>query len=373
MNTTRAAIETSTLSDETRRAGFWRRRGHQAAAEAQAEIREAEKALDRALDDAEPLLGYLVEFGIPLGDEEKAAVARIIAARLSRDTAWTAEGSGDLFSALTLLADKVKPVTADSLRLCTASAGKILKRYWIGTMCLALVIVCLSVISFVTTGISKANTASIREANELAVKLVSQIGVAGTATGGAGSRIVLSDLQSFAAATRSIHQRAILLNRLSVPSFKAVPPDVDRRQLQLPVPLADPPRAASEMVGHYQSVREFADMARGHTELIYGAIGTIVLPILYALLGSCAYLLRLFSKQVRARSYAPSYADYAHLLVAGIGGGVIGLFNNFTFGEGMSLPPLGIAFLVGYAADIFFTRLDNFLPTPAPPAAPPAK
>src|SRR5688572_10286591 len=89
MNTTRAAIETSTLSDETRKAGFWRRRGHQAAAEAQAEIREAEKALDRALDDAEPLLGYLVESGVQLGDEEKAAVARIIAARLSRDTAWT--------------------------------------------------------------------------------------------------------------------------------------------------------------------------------------------------------------------------------------------------------------------------------------------
>jgi hypothetical protein len=371
MNTTRAAIEASTLSDETRKAGFWRRRGHPAAAEAQAEIREAEKALDRALDDAEPLLGYLVESGIQLGDEEKAAVARIIAARLSRDTAWTAEGSGDLFAALTRLADKVKPVTADTLRLCAASAGKILRRYWIGTMCLALVIVCLSVISFVTSGISKANTASIRAANELAVKLVSQIGVAGSASSAAGPRVVLSDLQAFAATTRSIHQRANLLNRLSIPPFKAANPELPR--LQLPVPLEDPPAAASAMVQHYQSVREFADMARGHTELVYGAIGTIILPILYALLGSCAYLLRLFSKQVRARSYAPSYADYAHLLVAGIGGGVVGLFNNFTFGEGLSLPPLAIAFLVGYAADMFFTRLDNFLPMPARPAAPSAK
>jgi hypothetical protein len=223
----------------------------------------------------------------------------------------------------------------------------------------------------VATGIANAITASTREANELAVKLVAQIGVAGAAAGGAGAgpRIVLSDLQAFAATTRSIHQRASLLNRLNIPPFKTTTPKIEERQL--PVPLDDPPGAASAMVQHYQSVREFADLARGHTELVYGAIGTIILPILYALLGACAYLLRLFSKQVRARSYTPSYADYAHLLVAGIGGGVVGLFNNFAFGQGTSLPPLAIAFLVGYAADMFFTRLDNLLATPARSNAPP--
>ena len=294
---------------------------------------------------------------------------RVIAARLNRNTAWASEESGDLLAALAILAAKVKPVTAETLRLCADSTGKILRKYWIGTMCLALVIVFLSVISFVTTGISNANTASIRSANELAVKLVAQIGAPGAAAGGPGPGIVLSDLQAFAATTRSIYQRAFLLNRLHIPPFKAAPPDV--QGLQLPVPLNNPPKAASEMVQQYQSVREFADMARSHTELVYGAIGTIILPILYALLGSCAYLLRLFSKQVRDRSYAPSYADYAHLLVAGIGGAVVGLFNNFTFGQGTSLPPLAIAFLVGYAADMFFTRLDNFLPTPGRPSAPP--
>lgn len=369
MSTTRAGIDASGLADEGRGAGFWRRFGARGAAEAQPGMRQAGQHLDLTLDDAEPLLRYLVEAGIQLDDEERAAVERIIAARLSRDPVWASEGSGDLLAALTILAAKVKPVTAETLRLCADSTGKILRKYWTGTMCLAVVIVCLSVISFVTTGISNAITASTREANELAVRLVSQIGVAGAAAGAAGPRIVLSDLQAFAATTRSIHQRASLLNRLSIPPFKAATPDI--RTLQLPVPLDDPPGAASAMVQHYQSVREFADMARGHTELVYGAIGTIILPILYALLGSCAYLLRLFSKQVRARSYAPSYADYAHLLVAGIGGAVVGLFNNFAFGQGASLPPLAIAFLVGYAADMFFTRLDNFLPAPGRPTAPP--
>jgi hypothetical protein len=75
------------------------------------------------------------------------------------------------------------------------------------------------------------------------------------------------------------------------------------------------------------------------------------------------------------RTFTPSVADSARFLIAAIGGAVVGLFNNFTIGQGASIPPLAIAFLVGYAVDVFFAFLEGALQTftrgagNAPPAS----
>src|ERR1019366_2841301 len=95
----------------------------------------------------------------------------------------------------------------------------------------------------------------------------------------------------------------------------------------------------------------------------YGAIAACLLPVLYALLGTCAYLLRTFENQTTTRTFTPSIANSARFLVAAIGGAVVGLFNNFTIGQGASIPPLAIAFLVGYAVDVFFAFLEGMLQT----------
>jgi putative flippase GtrA len=63
------------------------------------------------------------------------------------------------------------------------------------------------------------------------------------------------------------------------------------------------------------------------------------------------------------KTYVPSSANSARFLIAGIGGGVVGLFNNFTVTQGASIPPLAIAFLVGYAVDVFFAFLEGLLQT----------
>jgi hypothetical protein len=99
--------------------------------------------------------------------------------------------------------------------------------------------------------------------------------------------------------------------------------------------------------------------------LYYGALSNFLLPPLYAILGACAYLLRSFSEQVKNRTFLPSRTDSARFIIAAIGGGAVGLFNNFTLGE--NFPPLAIAFLVGYATDIFFSFLDRFQQTFAKP------
>jgi hypothetical protein len=61
------------------------------------------------------------------------------------------------------------------------------------------------------------------------------------------------------------------------------------------------------------------------------------------------------------RTFIPSIANSARFLIAAIGGAVVGLFNNFTIGQGASIPPLAIAFLLGYAVDVFFAFLDGML------------
>ena len=89
-----------------------------------------------------------------------------------------------------------------------------------------------------------------------------------------------------------------------------------------------------------------------------GAIGNIILPILYALLGASAAILNAATQQFKARTFAPPHATPAKFYVAGIAGGVIGLFNN-VFSQSMSASPLALAFLVGYGTDIFLALLER--------------
>lgn len=56
---------------------------------------------------------------------------------------------------------------------------------------------------------------------------------------------------------------------------------------------------------------------------------------------------------------SPSETNLARFLIAGIGGAVVGLFNNLNITQGASIPPLALAFLVGYAVDVFFAFLEK--------------
>jgi len=138
------------------------------------------------------------------------------------------------------------------------------------------------------------------------------------------------------------------------------------------------------MTDTYQEVRNFAQVLLTDITVFYGAISSCILPVLYALLGTCAYLIRTFEDQMSNRTFTPSAANSARFLIAGIGGLVIGLFHDITITQQASLPPLGLAFLIGYAVDVFFTFLEGLIkvfsrtpqtvplpptPAPRPPAA----
>jgi hypothetical protein len=114
-----------------------------------------------------------------------------------------------------------------------------------------------------------------------------------------------------------------------------------------------------QLTGTYQQIRSYAKYTQDDGAAVYGAVTACILPIFYALLGACAYLLRVFSAQLDTRTFSPSYSTVARFVIAAITGGVVGLFNNLAVGQMATLSPLAIAFLAGYAADVFFAFLDG--------------
>jgi hypothetical protein len=342
----------------------------------------SESYLEEALQDAERLLKYAAEVGV---DVEPGVRHDIVQARTFSGGVWNDQAATTLLTALTVLAAKLKPVTAESLKACRDEPRQTVRNYLGWAVCLALVIVPFSIGSFVTSGFSEAIRKDIVSGNALAVKLIAQLHPSGAEATSARDRSgpaepnippglsvgdVVSELQEFASLIRSIDYRARRLNAFML--FLEKDPYSDARGnpkllhnvFQLPPELPSHlEEAADDRVTKYQDVRYFAQSLQEDVAVFYGAVATCLLPVLYALLGTCAYLLRTFEKEMASRTYVPSSANSARFLIAAIGGGVVGLFNNLTAVQGASVPPLAIAFLAGYAVDVFFSFLESLIAT----------
>ena len=101
-------------------------------------------------------------------------------------------------------------------------------------------------------------------------------------------------------------------------------------------------------------MREFGQNVREDTFAIYGALSNYMLPVLYALLGACAFTTcASFPERVKRRTYHPSsYANTARAIAAMTVGAIISLFNIFS--RDTALQPLALAFLAGYGVERCF-------------------
>ena len=347
-----------------------------------------------ALEDAERLLKYAAEIGVYVEPDTRSAVLK---ARAAYHGVWTEEIAANLLLALTQLAAALKPVTAASLKAVQSETQPTMHTYLVVAILLSVVIIPASIATFVTSNISTEIRADIDKANALAVKLSAELGPPPRSEVGLTEK--LADLQEYASTVRLIYDRSRRLNRYVFPHVgiplplqgpegttegkPAIGPDQraqylkSKFELPVPLPLDNLAEPRDRMTETYQDVRYFAQTILTDISTFYGAITSCVLPILYALLGTCAYLLRTFEDQMGNRTFTPSAANSARFLIAAIGGTVIGLFGNFT--SQASASPLAVAFLVGYAVEVFFAFLEGLIkaftrnaPPPHPVQAPAA-
>lgn len=328
------------------------------------------------LANADLLLRHAAEVGVQVSPEVLIAIEAARAANAAR--AWTGEVAAKFWPAYGALCNLVKPVTAESLKASSNGAlERSLLRYRRWTLWLILLILPVSVLMFLNTSISNELTDRIKENDALEANLHDRLVALTTAqatqaaaepqapASAAAQRDTVTMSHHFITANSILLWRGEVLNwfilraehipNLGWLSPAADPPSVGRDRYN--------PQALQEYgfkwIDAYQNIRSFAKEVQQSNLVYYGAITAYLLPVLYALLGALAYGLRCLSQEAAARTYVPSDISVARISTAIIAGLVVGLFNNFT--QGVSLSPLAIAFLVGYAVEIFFSFLDSLL------------
>ena len=104
------------------------------------------------------------------------------------------------------------------------------------------------------------------------------------------------------------------------------------------------------------------EMALLATKSVLGIFNQYLLPLLYGLLGSLAYILRTLTREIHEVTYTrDSNVGYRLRWPLGMLAGVtIGWFFDPDTLEGTaSITPLGLAFLAGYSVELLFTGLDR--------------
>jgi len=358
-----------------------------------------------ALDETHMLLAYAASSGINIEPEVSEAISRARAANERHN--WSADIEAKFWPAKSKLSLSIKPVTVDTLAAGKfGAAASATRRYFRSTVILAAIIVPISIVMFINTAVSNDVGNLLKENDTAAIavheQLVNYQSALEQATRTTRDRAdqkenpvnlpgmsdallspnLVDKLAQFARVSRQLFAESrvlnfFILNTAPEPwwvSFKEKDPitgkDIDfaRANLELDVRAGDRsgtyPSITNEgfvKLAAYQDIRSFARQTQQMNLVIYGAVTAYVLPVAYSLLGACAFALRNMAAQTGTKTYQPSYSNRARLIIALIAGTVVGLFNNFT--QGVSVSPLAIAFLVGYAVEVFFSFLDAFVHT----------
>jgi hypothetical protein len=209
--------------------------------------------------------------------------------------------------------------------------------------------------------------------------------------------VIKEQLQEFARNNRQLYAETIWLERLSLhgsenpyesPWMGSAPTRRDNLEVTLPMLLprnwwsdgnkgdqhAQGPEHAiddgMQKLAVYQDIRAMAQNAEHTSDFLWSAIVAFVLPVLYAVLGTLAFILRDLCARTRNYTYHASHArcsNHARVIVAAIVGTVIGLFDKFM-DSSISASPLAIAFIAGYAVDPFFALIDHIATTGRTPS-----
>ncbi len=325
-----------------------------------------------ALDDAEVLLKFAAAEGTTISPD---VVGPLVDARMKYGHSdFTKIDLMAFFSALTTLSSLLRPVTANSIRACESEDTKRKLQKDRGlAVALTVITLAFSAIAFINHSLSSRIDQDVISANQLAVAL--RVGISPNPSDAAdpcrarqspssqptaldGDK--LTKLQGFAALSREIYKQSLKFN-IFVLKWEDDPIKEASADLEINPAVINYQAEVFCKISLYERARDFSRNVVLDNGYVYGAISQYILPVLYALVGAYAFRLRSFSETVRNYTYHPSFADSARMIGAFIVGSVISLFNLFT--EGLSLSPLAVAFLAGYAVEVFFSFLDTLVQT----------
>jgi hypothetical protein len=119
-------------------------------------------------------------------------------------------------------------------------------------------------------------------------------------------------------------------------------------------------------VSDANSVEATNDNLLATSRLKLEILSTYLLPLLYGLLGACAYVLRSVTAEVKAELFSrTSDVSYRLRLMLGLVAGLsIGWFLHPTEKDAgllASLSPLALAFVAGYSVELLFAALDRIV------------
>ena len=336
-------------------------------------------SFENIIRDAELLLSYAATAGKALNDSDVKILTSAVEEHGTAKKGAVDNSSNlnysDVVLAYSRVAKQLLPVTAFTLRkFFLGFRGNVLFYVWSGLIFFILVVF-LSLLIFVSSAISDSIKTDIDLANSKAITLRAHLESPGQGANPASLpstttysvQDLLIDLQLFAISVRSVDGRALRLSHLVVLSGIRDPfaiirshPDEMHQKFELDPRLAHPEEDFYRIVGTYQDVRAYAQGLRDWVAFWYGGIAATILPILYAILGVCAWSLRRIQIAIRDKAFADTGAK-EHMLVAVIAGLLISLFSGLFASSGVSLSPLAWAFLAGYSSDAFFQVLEGLL------------
>ena len=268
----------------------------------------------KALSEAQSLMGYAANAGLQLDD---GIIQSVVAAREARiGGTWSSKIEADLYSALSKLAARVKPVTSETLADdWEQKALRAATNYFNWTVILTIIIIPLSIVMFIDTSLSDEVAQLIKENDTAAINIHDEVIKYKASIGGSGispAAVVSIDLktniQQFARVNRQLLGRTEALNSF-VFGLAVNPYDrwwersaaTRRANLELDLTKVESTEGiaseAIEKIAVFQDIRGFAKDAQQRNLVFYGAVTTYALPILYALLGACAFALRNLSAQ----------------------------------------------------------------------------
>ncbi len=106
------------------------------------------------------------------------------------------------------------------------------------------------------------------------------------------------------------------------------------------------------------------ELSLSRSKSILAILSQYILPLLYGLLGSIAYILRVLSSDIQNATFTRgSQLRYSLRWPQGLLGGMtVGLFFDPTQFSGFAvITPLGLAFLAGYGVELLFAGLDQLV------------